>query len=306
MIISPWTRGGYVCSEVFDHTSTIKFIEKRFGVFEPNISDWRRAICGDLTSAFDFKTPNSKLADLKLPNTDDYKQRLAHAAQQPSLKIPDIQSAGGQVVGQMGLRPAPYRLKADAIAENENFFVNLANNGASGAVFTIHDHAAYDIAGPWRYTLDKGQSYNAGDWNNEGRHLYDLHIHGPNGFYRHFAGRTVSHDKPIQDPLEVIFNEDYRTGAITLIISNKTDKDIEIELAMDDDYKVANNEQQTTKIIINPTKSTNISYSLINSSGWYSLKLSHNQSNEWLRHYAGHVETGKASKTDPGIGKMVL
>jgi phospholipase C len=59
IVVSPWSRGGYVCSQVFDHTSTLKFLEKRFGVQEPNISDWRRAVSGDLTSCFDFKTPNA-------------------------------------------------------------------------------------------------------------------------------------------------------------------------------------------------------------------------------------------------------
>ena len=53
-IVSPWTAGGFVCSEVFDHGSLIRFIEARFGVFEPNISAWRRQTCGDLTSAFRF------------------------------------------------------------------------------------------------------------------------------------------------------------------------------------------------------------------------------------------------------------
>jgi phospholipase C len=53
-IISPWTAGGFVCSDVFDHTSLIRFIEARFGIREPNISDWRRRTCGDLTTAFRF------------------------------------------------------------------------------------------------------------------------------------------------------------------------------------------------------------------------------------------------------------
>jgi phospholipase C len=53
-IVSPWTAGGFVCSEVFDHSSLIRFIEARFGVYEPNISAWRRQNCGDLTSAFRF------------------------------------------------------------------------------------------------------------------------------------------------------------------------------------------------------------------------------------------------------------
>ena len=53
-IVSPWTAGGYVCSDVFDHSSLIRFLEARFGVREPNISAWRRRTCGDLTSAFRF------------------------------------------------------------------------------------------------------------------------------------------------------------------------------------------------------------------------------------------------------------
>lgn len=57
-VISPWSRGGWVNSQVFDHTSILQFLEKRFGVQEPNISPYRRAVCGDLTTAFNFKTPN--------------------------------------------------------------------------------------------------------------------------------------------------------------------------------------------------------------------------------------------------------
>jgi phospholipase C len=56
VIASPWSRGGWVNSEVFDHTSTLQFLEKFLSqktgkkVVEPNISDWRRTVCGDLTS----------------------------------------------------------------------------------------------------------------------------------------------------------------------------------------------------------------------------------------------------------------
>jgi phospholipase C len=54
IIVSPWTTGGYVSSELFDHTSQLRFLEKITGVREPNISDWRRRTVGDLTSAFRF------------------------------------------------------------------------------------------------------------------------------------------------------------------------------------------------------------------------------------------------------------
>lgn len=61
-VVSPFARGGWVNSQVFDHTSVIRFIEKRFDVLEPNISAWRRAVCGDLTSCFNFRTPNLEAA----------------------------------------------------------------------------------------------------------------------------------------------------------------------------------------------------------------------------------------------------
>jgi phospholipase C len=50
LVVSPFSRGGYVCSDVFDHTSTLRFIERRFGVEVPNLSPWRRSVTGDMTS----------------------------------------------------------------------------------------------------------------------------------------------------------------------------------------------------------------------------------------------------------------
>jgi phospholipase C len=54
LIVSPFSRGGLVCSDVFDHTSMLRFVETRFGVEVPNLSAWRRRTTGDLTSAFNF------------------------------------------------------------------------------------------------------------------------------------------------------------------------------------------------------------------------------------------------------------
>ncbi|MCL4413729.1 MAG: phospholipase [Actinobacteria bacterium] len=54
LAVSPFSRGGYVDSTVYDHTSTLRFVETRFGVEVPNLSAWRRATTGDLTRAFDF------------------------------------------------------------------------------------------------------------------------------------------------------------------------------------------------------------------------------------------------------------
>jgi phospholipase C len=54
IIVSPWTAGGWVCSERFDHTSVLRLMESITGVAETNVSEWRRRTFGDLTSAFRF------------------------------------------------------------------------------------------------------------------------------------------------------------------------------------------------------------------------------------------------------------
>ncbi len=50
LVVSPFSAGGWVCSDVFDHTSQLKFLETLFGVTAPNISSWRRSTVGDLTA----------------------------------------------------------------------------------------------------------------------------------------------------------------------------------------------------------------------------------------------------------------
>jgi len=66
IIVSPWTAGGWVCSQRFDHTSVLRLMELVTGVKEPNISAWRRSTFGDLTAAFRFGDSAAKPA--KLPN----------------------------------------------------------------------------------------------------------------------------------------------------------------------------------------------------------------------------------------------
>ncbi|GAB2702676.1 alkaline phosphatase family protein [Kitasatospora kifunensis] len=67
IIVSPWTVGGWVASEAFDHTSVLQFLECFTGVSAANVTDWRRQTFGDLTSAFQFRTGTSRAP--KLPDT---------------------------------------------------------------------------------------------------------------------------------------------------------------------------------------------------------------------------------------------
>jgi phospholipase C len=87
IIVSPWTTGGWVCSQPFDHASVLQFLERFTGVREPNVSDWRRKTFGDLTSAFHFNTAQDRPP--LLPDTSGM-LRLAHyeAAELPEPVFP--------------------------------------------------------------------------------------------------------------------------------------------------------------------------------------------------------------------------
>jgi phospholipase C len=65
LIVSPFSRGGFISSDRFDHTSILRFLETRFGAEVPNLSAWRRSHTGDLTSAFNFAAaPVTKVPSL--------------------------------------------------------------------------------------------------------------------------------------------------------------------------------------------------------------------------------------------------
>jgi phospholipase C len=68
LVVSPFSRGGYVYSGVSDHTSMLRLVETRFGVKAPNISAWRRSTAGDLTASLQGGSPNVSLPTL--PTTD--------------------------------------------------------------------------------------------------------------------------------------------------------------------------------------------------------------------------------------------
>ena len=64
LIISPFSRGGFVSTDLFDHTSVLRLLETRFGAEVPNLTAWRRATVGDLTSALNFQKPDQSIPNL--------------------------------------------------------------------------------------------------------------------------------------------------------------------------------------------------------------------------------------------------
>ena len=108
MIVSPFTRGGFVSSDLFDHTSVLRFLETLFGAEVPNLSAWRRATVGDLTSALNFQKPNQSIPNLPstLPAIQQIIQQCAaNLAGTTSSAVPSTQAIPSQENGT-GTRPS--------------------------------------------------------------------------------------------------------------------------------------------------------------------------------------------------------
>jgi phospholipase C len=64
LVISPFSAGGHIVSDTFDHTSQLQLIGARFGVEVPNVSAWRLATVGDLTSTLTSSAPSTDVPTL--------------------------------------------------------------------------------------------------------------------------------------------------------------------------------------------------------------------------------------------------
>jgi phospholipase C len=85
LVISPFSRGGHVASQVFDHTSQLRFVEERFGVRAPNISSWRRRTSGDLTSALHMGRADASLPALPSTAHDQMPDMAARGCSQAAI-----------------------------------------------------------------------------------------------------------------------------------------------------------------------------------------------------------------------------
>src|ERR1700722_13721842 len=140
--VSPWSKGAWTCSQTFDHTSIIQFLERRFGVQEPNISAWRRAVCGDLTSAFDFANPNASA--IAVPPIAGLSAAAEAQSSLPMPTVPTTQTLPRQERGSRNARALPYELFVEAIDNPLNATVQLSfmNTGTVAAVFQVYSAIA--------------------------------------------------------------------------------------------------------------------------------------------------------------------
>lgn len=331
IIASPWSRGGYVNSEVFDHTSSLQFLEtflaQKFKkeIKEENITAWRRTICGDLTSvfrpyngekivspAFLDKTPfiegihQSKFKD----TPDNYKSLTAEDVAQ--INNDDHANSPWFPKQEKGVRPAnalPYELYADADVDNGVFSLSFkAGNsvfgkqsiGAPLCVYAINPYEG-DTLRTWNYSAKAGDTLQD-EWDitkfENGR--YHLRAYGPNGFYREFTGDANHPGIKVSCTYEGSrLNKSKLTGNVIITVANTSKATQTVQLS-DNSYK--NGKQIKT---IAPGASASFVLNLSNSFNWYDCSVKVKGYTQFEERFAGRVETGLVTKTDPLMGGVV-
>ena len=288
IVVSPWSTGGFVNSEIFDHTSIIRFIERRFGVIEPNITAWRRAVVGDLTSAFDFASSDPTVASLPTTSAFVPPDDRRHADFVPT--PPSTPSLPRQEPGVRPARPLPYKLQAVAEIDAAGALqIRFDNEGIAAAVFQVR--SGEPSRGPWSYTI--GPDEHLGDaWPLHEGERYDFSVYGPGGFLRVFQGTAGPDAADLR--VRAVYDRD---PGITLEIRNA--RPIESPLRITDGYSKASIERA-----LGPGATMVWRSSLEASFGWYDVTLEVLSDATFSRQLAGHVETGRDSVSDPLLGAM--
>jgi len=295
-VISPWSRGGWVNSQVFDHTSVLRFLEQRFGVVETNISPWRRAVFGDLTSAFDFSGhPQTQLPPL--PKQEKRRADSLSAQQHKIERIPvPVPPHSDLLVSQArARRPSralPYEIQVHASAAASTLSLSLVNSGSAAVVLHVYDRLHLERV-PRRYTIEAGRQL-TDSWETaaEGG-AYDLWLLGPNGFHRAFQGRLGATVQAAQ--LEVHARYDKSQNILYLTLMNPSAASADFVVSAQAYFK-----DDVKHLTLDPQSNREIQRELAASGGWYDFLVS--SSDGFARRFAGRLETGAHSISDPAMG----
>ena len=346
IIASPWTRGGRVCSQVFDHTSVFRFVQdwlqKKQGkrIAEDTISRWRKTVCGDLTSAFRPFDPGegSKLSALEktafIKGIHDAKFKPAPAnfqaltAEQIAQTRHDPRNSPHLPRQEPGVKPScalPYQLRADARLSSDKKSITLVmearkdvfDERSAGSPFSLHfpvrrlvaqeegKAPVFDHVGSRSYAVSAGgelaDSFPLISFENG---LYHLCLHGPNGFFREHRGSVDDPALHIQCDYERSREKAARklTGNVQINIENRDSQPCEITIT-DHAYGA----MPLTRVI--PSKGGAAAMKIVldqsASHGWYDFSITVKGSEHFARRFAGRVETGTESISDPFMGRMI-
>ena len=328
LIASPWTRGGYVNSQVFDHTSTLQFLEvflkHKTGkdIRETNISPWRRLICGDLTSVFhpykgepirqpEFLHKDAFLESIhkakfkKLP--DDFKALTAEEITVFNRRPQDSPYVTRQEPGTRPSCALPYSMHVHgALSEDKSGFVlRFVNDdktfgaATAGAPFNVYAPGNYAVAGKpgqmeplrtWAYGVRAGDIVtDVWPLREFDGGKYHLRVYGPNGFYREFSGDA--NDPALAVELYYEANGSKLTGNAGLRLKNNGTA-CTVEL-VDHSYGASYPSKQ-----VGAGETATILLPLTKSHGWYDISV---RVGRFEQRLAGRVETGKDSISDPAM-----
>jgi phospholipase C len=332
IVASPWSRGGWVNSQLFDHTSTLMFLENfvqnKHGkkVREENISEWRRSVSGDLTSI--FRPYDVKESGLDFLNRDkfvvsiqqardkeiplDYRKLTASQIEEVNSNLLRSQFTPHQ---EKGTRPScalPYELYAEGRLSSDRTKFELhmkAGNDvhgkrSAGAPFNVYlRNTSGGGASAGQGMMVATYALKPGDTLNEEFPLshfansrYSIDVHGPNGFYRAFTGDP--HEPAIQVRTAYERRGPLLTGNVQVHLHNTGERPLTVAV-QDNAYKAI-----TITRTIAAGHEASIVLDLKRSYGWYDFTVKTNSSEAEAR-FAGRVETGRSSISDPLMGDVV-
>jgi phospholipase C len=343
VIASPWTRGGYVNSEVFDLTSTLQFLENFLNqktgknIHESNISEWRRCICGDLTSV--FRTSGEEPADnldfivrqpfmesvysakfKKLP-TDFKALTLAEI----EVFKKDPYASPYMPIQEKGIRPScglNYQLYAEGQLNRgkESFDVRfeasdeIFGKSSLGSPFNVYasryrqkgkDGTSVIDLKTWAFAV-KPADYLEASWplKDFENNIYHLCIYGPNGFFRELRGSAEDPGVGIRCAYQrLALQKNKLTGNIEMHFSNQTKKSYRI-LITDNAYKSG-----AISKTLGPANAGGsdlvVPIDLSKHYGWYDFSVRVEGLDKFEKRFAGRVETGSSSFSDPYMGRVV-
>ncbi|PRD56826.1 phosphocholine-specific phospholipase C [Sphingobacterium gobiense] len=318
IIASPWSRGGWVNSEVCDITSTIQFMEHflnkkhNLNILEDNISSWRRAITGNLSSAFrPFQRGKEKLPPFI--NRNEQVAAINKARDKPAPnKFTLLDAAAIAAISQgqkttalprqeKGTKPSNalcYELYVDEETTANQLTLHfiasdqLFADKALGGAFNVFAYGYNHEKSNWSFATSAGKEIDY-QWSLDdfSGNDYALAIHGPNGYYRYFSGEKY------KQPIAIRQRYDFLKEEIVFEVTNKQNSGLSLEIY--DSYT-----KKRKQIIFKPSDTKIIKIGTKANKRWYDLALTIPQTS-FIRRYSGRVENGNDSITDPLMGGIV-
>jgi phospholipase C len=279
IICSPWTTGGYVDSNVYNHTSMLQFLATWTGVQPANVTPWRSSVTGDLTAAFDFEHP-----DFTIPATiPTLAQTWALTQLTGGSTTPPAEGDQSMPVQETGTRPhRPSNLQpfADVTVNRSTGAVTatLTNTGKVGVSFAVYADALLAVA-PTPVTVlpSASGSYVWEAAATAGKYAFS--VYGPDGFLTSFAGQVWPAGTAGQVPLVAAALSSSR---VSLTLGNEGGVALIYTLT-------ANDYSGTTQTVtVQPGGSKTLSWPT-DDNGYYDVVITANTTDGFRRRYAGRI-----------------